>query len=151
MSTRPGRQGVTTAVPTRRSARLSAREPISNDNIIICEPTHLEVNSNCLAKGSTVSTSHEQEPSNHHQLDGFDTSSTVLDTSSTWRGQRNEAPKMRRIATTNVLCDADAMAYITKTATAEDRQSWKGWCEIESEPVCQTWLIWLLIISIIMR
>ncbi len=29
----------------------------------------------------------------------------------------------------------DPLEYIQKAATQEELESWKGWCELESEPV----------------
>jgi hypothetical protein len=123
---------MTATVPTRRSARLSVREFLSDHDMDGSSPKSLDVHSNWLASAREVSKDPGQGPRNCHQPEDSD---TVTDNSTT-RSQRNETSKKHKKTTSNTYSrDADTMAYIMKTATAEDRQSWKGWCEIESEPV----------------
>lgn len=50
-------------------------------------------------------------------------------------GRKESSRKRRRPAGSAASPPSEAVDYIMSPVTVEDRARWKGWCEVESEPV----------------
>jgi hypothetical protein len=50
-------------------------------------------------------------------------------------GPKDSSKKQKKLAGLAKKIDEDAVDYILKPIEAKERQKWKGWCEVESEPV----------------
>jgi hypothetical protein len=42
----------------------------------------------------------------------------------------------------------DPLKYVMVSTTASELETWKGWCEVESEPVCRIYFLQLFFIDI---
>ncbi len=113
----------------RRSARLKAQEPRVDENGSVVNPLP---NPASIEYGETMST--RGLTLTDHLRGGSDADDiSAITTEDMGRTNSSEVTKPAR-KKKSFLMD-EVMEYIMSPITPEDRRNWKGWCELESEPV----------------
>ncbi len=123
------------AAATRRSSRriIAANlpsEPGTPSSVFIALP---EVPSTRLTRAMATSTSSlEQAPARPSKS----TISAQSDSVQPRRnGPKNSPRKQEKLKGPTNRIDEDALNFILRPIRAKERETWKGWCEVESEPV----------------
>ncbi len=121
---------------TRRSARLRAAEVSGTEVLDPAPASLLGATFERSTSNRITSATSEQKLFEPSQLPSSDPPDVIDETVEPRRSGRNESSKKRkRPAGSEVNLHAEAMECIMTPVTAEDREKWKGWCEVESEPV----------------
>jgi len=124
-----------TAAATRRSNRISAADLISGpdttSSVFMSLPDGPSRRST-RASATSTSASSEQVPGKLPKP----TESNHSDPVKAGRdGPKDSSKTQKRLTGLAKKVDEDAVDYVLKPIEAKERQKWKGWCEVESEPV----------------
>jgi hypothetical protein len=123
------------AAATRRSNRINAADltsgPDTTSPVFMSLPDGPSRRST-RASATSTSVSSEQVPAKTSKSVESNQSDPVL----VVRNAPKESSKtQKKLAGLAKKIDEDAVDYILKPIEAKERQKWKGWCEVESEPV----------------
>lgn len=125
--------------------RRSTRGKISQDRAFGPDSQLLDVNN----KSSNGQSSDQPQKSRRSEKMSTDVgiSQTGDHPRRSGRKVQNKA-SYRTQALSNVI--EDPLKYVMVSTTASELETWKGWCEVESEPVCYIHFLQLFFISISM-
>jgi hypothetical protein len=123
------------AAATRRSSRISAADLISGPDSTSSAFMSLQdgpSRRSTRATATSTSSTSEQVPAKPSKPTESNHSHPVQIGRN---GPKDSSKKQKRLTGLAEKVDEDAADYILKPIEAKDRQKWKGWCEVESEPV----------------
>jgi hypothetical protein len=135
LSSKDQRAGVAT---TRRSNRINAADltsgPDTTSSVFVSLPDGPSRRSTraSATSSSSSSSSSDQVPAKPSKSAESSHSDSVLVRRNAAKGSSKKRKKLTRLSKKT---NEDTVDYILKPIEAKERQNWKGWCEVESEPV----------------
>jgi hypothetical protein len=125
------------AAGTRQSSRINTADSTSETDTTNLVYVSLpdgpsRISTRARAVNASSSSSSDQALAKHSKSAGSNQSNSVqLERNK----PRNSSRKQKKLTELGKKTDEDVVNYILKPIEANERERWKGWCEVESEPV----------------